>query len=247
MKADPAVQRQLLDLQAVDTVVAQRQHRRRTLPELAIIEAASGRLAALEDDVVRAETAIGDLDREQKRLEADVEQVRARSARDDERLTSGQFSNPKELQRLQQEVQSLARRQGDLEEQVLELMEQRETADAGLAEVRRTVAEIEGERAAAEERRVEAFAAIDAELHDREAERALMVAGLPADLLALYERIRTQSGGAGAAMLRSRRCEGCRMELASTDLSRARTAAPDEVLRCEDCGRILVRTPESGL
>ncbi|MDQ3454919.1 MAG: C4-type zinc ribbon domain-containing protein [Actinomycetota bacterium] len=247
MKADPAVQRQLLDLQTVDTVVAQRTHRRRTLPELAIIEAATARLAALGDDVIRAQTAIGDLDREQKRLEADVEQVRSRSARDETRLTSGQFSNPKELQSLQQEVQSLARRQGDLEEQVLEVMEQRETADAGLADVRRTAAEVETELAGAQQRRDAAFAEIDAELTQRQAERAVMLGGLPADLIALYERIRAQLGGTGAAMLRHRRCEGCRMELASTDLSKARTTAAEEVLRCEDCGRILVRTAESGL
>lgn len=247
MKADPAVQRQLLDLQAVDTVVAQRTHRRRTLPELAVIEAATARLAGLGDDVIRAQTAIGDLDREQKRLEADVEQVRARSARDEARLTSGQFSNPKELQGLQQEVQSLARRQGDLEEQVLEVMEQRESAETGLNEVRRTAAEVEDELAGARQRRDAAFAEIDADLTGRKAERAIMVGGLPADLITLYERIRTQLGGTGAAMLRARRCEGCRMELASTELSRARTAAADEVLRCEDCGRILVRTADSGL
>lgn len=246
MKADPAVQRQLLDLQTVDTVVAQRTHRRRTLPELAIIEAATARLAALGDDVIRAQTAIGDLDREQKRLEADVEQVRSRSARDETRLTSGQFSNPKELQSLQQEVQSLARRQGDLEEQVLEVMEQRETADAGLARIRRTAAEVDAELAGAQQRRDAAFAEIDAELSQRQAERAVMLGGLPADLIALYERIRS-SLGSGAAMLRHGRCEGCRMELASTELSRARTAAADEVLRHEECGRILVRTAESGL
>lgn len=247
MKADPAVQRQLLDLQKVDTVLAQRAHRRRTLPELAVIEAATARLGTLGDDVIRAQTAIGDLDREQKRLEADVEQVRSRSARDEARLTSGQFSNPKELQSLQQEVQSLARRQGDLEEQVLEVMEQRETADAGLDDVRRTAAEVETELAGAQQRRDAAFGEIDAEITERQAERAVMVGGLPADLLALYERIRTQLGGTGAAMLRHGRCEGCRMELASTELSRARTAAPDEVLRHEECGRILVRTAESGL
>lgn len=247
MKADPSVQRALLDLQAVDTAVAQRTHRRRTLPELAVIEAARARLAALGDDVVRAQTAIGDLDREQRRLEADVDQVRARSVRDEQRLTSGQFSNPKELQSLQQEVQSLARRQGDLEEQVLELMEQRETADTGLAEVRRNAAEVEADLAGAQQRRDAAFAEIDSELTARQAERAGMVNGLPPDLLAVYERLRAQLGGTGAAMLRARRCEGCRMELASTELSRARTAAADEVLRCDECGRILVRTSQSGL
>ena len=68
-----------------------------------------------------------------------------------------------------------------------------------------------------------------------------------ADLLALYEKIRTSSGGTGAAALRQRRCGGCQLELNAVDLQQIRTAADDEVARCEECRRILVRTPESGL
>lgn len=247
MKAAQEVQQQLLDLQAVDTVVAQRAHRRRTLPELAVIAETSRQLARLSDDAVRAQTEVGDLDREQKRLEMDVDQVRARSERDEQRLASGAVGSPKELERLQHEVQSLARRQGDLEEQVLGLMEQREAADAVLAEVGRATERVTAEHAEATSRRDAAFAEIDAELSDREADRATLTAVLPADLLALYERIRASSGGTGAAPLRQRRCEGCRMELASSELNRAREAPDDEVLRCDECGRILVRTPDSGL
>lgn len=247
MKADPEVQLRLLDLQSVDTAMAQRAHRRRTLPELATIAEASQRLAVLSGDVVRAQTEIADLGREQRRLELDVDQVRARSERDEQRLASGAVGSPKELERLQHEVQSLARRQGDLEEQVLELMERRETVDAALAEVNWTLEQVTAQRDEAAARRDAAFAEIDAELRDREAERGGLAAELPADLLAVYERLRAGAGGTGAAALRQRRCEGCRMELANTDMNRARNAPPDEVLRCEECGRILVRIPESGL
>ena len=69
----------------------------------------------------------------------------------------------------------------------------------------------------------------------------------PADLLALYERMREQHGGVGAAALRRGRCEGCHLSLNTVDLNNIRAADPDEVLRCEECRRILVRTPESGL
>jgi len=246
VKADPFVQLRLLDLQAVDTAITQRLHRRRTLPELAVIADAGARRSAGADDVVRSQTEIGDLDREQRRLELDVEQVRARSSRDEERLSSGAVSSPKELERLQHEVQSLARRQGDLEERVLEVMERREVADARLAELRRTAEQALAEQTDAETRRDAAFTEIDTELAERETQRAELLGGLPEDLVTLYERIRTQSG-TGAAALHQRRCEGCRMEMANTDLSRARTAPADEVLRCEECGRILVRTAESGL
>ena len=68
-----------------------------------------------------------------------------------------------------------------------------------------------------------------------------------AELVALYEKIRARENGVGAAALHQRRCPGCRLELTASDVSRLRDAAPDEVLRCEQCQRILVRTPESGL
>lgn len=247
MKADPAMQRRLLDLQAVDTATAQRSYRRRTLPEIAQIGEGEARLAALGDDAVRAKTEISDLDREQRRLELDVEQVRARGVRDEQRLTSGAFSNPKELERLQHEVASLSRRQGDLEDQVLEVMERRESADKVLEDVAATAQQVRADYDAAVLRRDAAFAEIDTGLADAQAERELMVAELPADLVAAYERSRGSGSGTGAAALRQQRCEGCRMELASSSLSRARSAPADEVLRCEECGRILVRIAESGL
>jgi uncharacterized protein len=88
---------------------------------------------------------------------------------------------------------------------------------------------------------------IDAATVSRVAGRTRIAGELPADLLALYERAREHGGGVGAAMLRQRRCEGCRIELSGSELSAVRSAAPDEVVRCENCRRILVRTDESGL
>ena len=135
MNADPAVQLRLLDLQAADTALAQLAHRRSTLPELAAIAAADARLAALTGDLVRAETEVTDLDREQRRLEADVDQVRQRSDRDEQRMRAGSVP-PRELESLQHEVQTLARRQSDLEDSVLELMERQEDAAARLESLR---------------------------------------------------------------------------------------------------------------
>lgn len=246
VNADPAAQLRLLDLQAADTALAQLHHRRQTLPELAVIAARDAELARLTAEVVRAQTQVGDLDREQRRLEADVDQVRQRAARDQQRMQSASVA-AKELSSLQHEVQSLARRQSDLEDGVLELMERREEADARLAAVRADAARVSGERDAAAEARDAAFAGMDADVAARTAERSALAAGLPADLLALYEKVRAGAGGVGAAPLRLRRCEGCHLELAGSELRDARGAAPDAVLRCENCRRILVRTPESGL
>ena len=246
MNVDPAAQLRLLDVQAADTALAQLEHRRETLPELAVIADRQAELSRLDSDRVRAQTEVGDLDREQRRLEGDVEQVRLRAARDQQRMQSGAVP-AKELESLQHEVQSLARRQSDLEDSVLELMESREEADGRLAAVLADVAKLSAERDAAAAARDAVFAEIDAEAAARTATRDRLAAELPDDLRTLYEKVRASSGGVGAAPLRHRRCEGCRLELAGSELRAARAAPPEEVLRCENCRRILVRTPESGL
>jgi len=246
VKADPQAQLRLLELQAADTALAQLAHRRDHLPELAEIAAAGERIAGLRDDVVRAETEVGDLDREQKRVDRDVLQVRDRADRDRARLQSGAAS-AKELEGLQHEVESLSRRQTTLEDQELEVMERREEAETRLVQARTALDSSDSEVSVVVRRRDAAFEEIDAAQQAREAERKGIVGDIPADLLALYDKVRAQHGGVGAAALRQRRCEGCRIELAGNDLSAARNAAPDEVLRCEECRRILIRTPESGL
>jgi len=246
VKADPEVQLRLLDLQAHDAALARLEHRRRTLPELAVIADADTRLAALRADVVRAETEVGDLDRELRRLEDDVDQVRRRAERDQQRMLSGAVP-AKELESLQHEVETLTRRQSDLEDTELEVMERREDAEARAREVRAEVEKVTATRSEAEQARGKAFAEIDAEAAADTEARAALADRLPADLMTLYEKVRAASGGVGAAMLRQRRCEGCRLELMGAELRAAQAAPPDEVLRCENCRRILVRTTESGL
>ncbi|MGY1711257.1 zinc ribbon domain-containing protein [Geodermatophilus sp. SYSU D00758] len=246
MKADHFDQQKLLALAAEDVALAQLAHRRRTLPELAAVEAATAAERELADAAVRAETGVRDLQREVARLEADVETVRARARRDQGLLDSGSVS-AKQMTDLQHELQSLARRQSDLEDTELELMEQLEAAEKALAEVQegREAARAELERA--EQRRDDALADIADGTARHEQARADAAATIPPDLLALYERIRTQTGGTGAAVLKARQCQGCRIELFGKELAAVRNADPHEVLRCDNCGRILVRTAESGL
>jgi predicted nucleic acid-binding Zn-ribbon protein len=246
VKADPAAQSRLLDLQALDAALARSEHRRRTLPELTAIAEAEARLAGLRGSLVRAETEIGDLDRDLRRLENDVDQVRQRAARDQQRMLSGGVP-AKELESLQHEVGSLARRQSDLEDAQLEIMERREEADGRLSALRAEAEAVTADRDTAAAARDKAYGEIDAAVQRDTADRAAVAAELPAELMALYDKIRAGSGGVGAAMLRHRRCEGCRIELAGSELRAARAAAADEVLRCENCRRILVRTAESGL
>lgn len=245
MKASPQMQARLLELVELDTRLAQLTHQLRSLPEHTDIARMEQAETALEEDVVRTQTELSDVRREVTRAEEAVQLVRDRAARNQQRLDAGTGS-PKDLQGLQHELESLARRQGVLEDEELAAMERAEEAEAA-------------ERAAlaAREEHREKLAALRAERDRKSAEitaeheqvaggREAITADLSAELLALYERLRAHSGS-GAAPLQQRRCGGCRLEINAVDLGRIKAAPEDEVLRCEECGRILVRTPESGL
>ncbi|WP_338785323.1 C4-type zinc ribbon domain-containing protein [Streptomyces sp. DG1A-41] len=247
MNAEPADQIRLLDVQDLDVRLQQLAHRRRSLPEHAEIESLTKDHTQLRDLLVAAQTEESDCAREQTKAEQDVDQVRQRAARDQQRLDSGAVTSPKDLENLQREIASLARRQGDLEDVVLEVMERRESAQQRVAELTERVGSVQSKIDDATARRDAAFEEIDAEVATVTKEREVIAGSVPADLLKLYEKLREQQGGIGAAKLYARSCQGCRQELAITELSEIRSAAPDRVIRCENCRRILVRTSESGL
>ena len=245
MKADPAVQRRLLDLAEVDAELSRLAHRRRTLPEHAELAAAEAAVRAGKDKLVEVETAAGDLDRDIRRLERDIDGVRARTTRDHQML-AGAGIGAKQATDLQHELETLARRQGVLEDEQLEVMEQREAVGADVEHSRGVLAAAEQELAAVTERRDSALADIDASETGRRRAREEVLTTLPADLLAAYERRREQRG-VGAAALVARRCQACRLELDRTAIAELRAAPADDVVHCEECGVILVRTKESGL
>jgi predicted nucleic acid-binding Zn-ribbon protein len=247
VKASPEAQLRLLELADLDAELGRIEHRRRGLPEHGELARLDARDIELSDSIAALTAQISDLRREQNKAEADVEQVRSRIDRDRQRLDSGKVSSPRELENLQSEVASLQRRQSDLEEVVLDVMERFETGQSGLEQATAERAQLGAELASVAAARDAALAEL-AEQSSKAADRRIEVtATLPADLLDLYDKLRTQHGGVGAAALRHRSCQGCNLTMNTVDLNAIRAAPDDEVLRCEECRRILVRTADSGL
>jgi uncharacterized protein len=247
LKADPFLQLKLLDVQELDSRADQIRHQLAHLPEHGEIQQLTATRADLDDRARDAAIAVEDLTAEQAKVDADVEQVRARRTRDRDRMDQGLVTNPKDLQRMQHELESLQRRIATLEDQELEVMERLEEAQKSHDELTGQVADADARLAALTAARDEKTAALDADLAEVQAARAPAVDGMPEELLSLYDRLREQKGGVGAAALRARECGGCRLSLDPAELTRIRAAATDEVIRCEECQRILVRTLESGL
>jgi len=234
-------------VQELDSRADQLRHQRGHLPELAEIAELERTRSSLDDQLRDAQIRADDLSVEQRKIDADVEQVKARRVRDRDRMDQGLVSNPKDLERLQHELTSLERRINSLEDDELEVMERLEEAQGALESLTSQLQAADARLAELAKARDEKLGAIDAELERIVRDRTPAVDGMPADLMALYDRLREHKGGVGAAALRARACGGCQLTLDNAEIAVIRNAPDDEVIRCEECQRILVRTSESGL
>ncbi|MBR8745123.1 zinc ribbon domain-containing protein [Nocardiopsis sp. MG754419] len=247
MKAEPAAQARLLDLQELDTELQRLDHRLHTLPQIAEAVALKQRADALEAELIAAQTRTSDVERHQRKAESDVDQVRTRAERDGKRLESGVITNAKDLQNLQSEIESLGRRQAELEEIVLEVMEEAESVNTEVTRLGQEREAAVAEYTTVVASRDTAAAEIQWDRTRLTQDRERVAADIPGELLKLYDKLRAQYDGVAAAPLRYGRCNGCKLALSTVELNEIRATAADEVVRCEDCRRILVRTEESGL
>jgi uncharacterized protein len=222
-------------------------HRQQSLPETARIAELGEARSQLASRLAVRRTEVDDLAAEINKAEADVAQVRSRRERDQQRLDTGAVTSAKDLEGLQREVVSLDRRIGTLEDAELEVMERLESTQVELQQLEQELAGLDSELARLTESRDHQLREIATEVAEIRAERDKAAGTLPGELITLYERVRAQHGGVGVGALRQRRCEACRLELNAADLRELAATADDEVLRCPECNRLLVRTPESGL
>ncbi|WP_328998483.1 C4-type zinc ribbon domain-containing protein [Kribbella sp. NBC_00709] len=235
----------MLDLQDLDLQLDQVAHKRASLPEHQALKDLAAEKSVVDRELVTADTEVSDLQREQKKADSDVEQVRQRKTRNQQRIDSGQVTSPRDLENLQHEIGSLDRRISDLEDSELEVMEKLEAAEVVQADLRTRAEAFADRQSELETTRDAALKELDEQRAQVGDKRTTVLAELPEALVTQYQRLREHNGGIGAAPLVGKRCMGCRMELAPSDLKAINAAAPDAVLRCEECGRILVRTSES--
>ena len=234
-------------MQELDSRLDALHHQLATIPEAVELAELSARRADLDGTVRDLRVEVDDLTAEQKRADADVEQVKARRERDQAMIDAGSIADPKALQRMLGELESLQRRISDLEDTEIEVMERLESAQTSLDERTVELQELDVRATTLEATRAEKAADLERSLDEVAVQRSGLVAEVPDDLLALYTKLREQKGGVGAAALRRKECTGCRLTLNPSDLARITAAPSDEVIRCEECSRILVRTGESGL
>lgn len=244
LKAAPEDQALLLELQDLDTRLQRISNRVKDLPEIATLteleaEAQQRRRALAEQTGV-----LEDAQAELSRVQADAELVEARIARDTERLQA--TSSVKDVHALEQELESLTRRRGELDEIQLIVMERVELEEASRDGARSALDAVEQKIAETSASRDTNAAALNEERAAVATDRARVAERVPEALLALYEKQRSRYG-IGASHLRAGVSSASGVALTATDLNAVRAAAPDDVLLCPDSSAVLVRTEESGL
>jgi predicted nucleic acid-binding Zn-ribbon protein len=240
MKAEVAQQRSLLGLTTLDAELTRLAHRAAHLPEQQHYQEIEAKQREVTDRLAVVAMALDDLDAQIAKLEGEVDTVRQREDRDRGLLDSGAVGDPRQLEELQHELGTLERRQANLEDSLLEVMERREQVAADQAREQAALETVEADLAAARQARDSALAEVEQARTETTARRAEAAAAIDGELLKTYERQRAISG-VGAGRLLGGRCGACRIELDRGELARLSAAPEDEVLRCEECGAILLR------
>ncbi|AEV74948.1 Zn-ribbon protein, possibly nucleic acid-binding protein [Mycolicibacterium rhodesiae NBB3] len=244
MKAEVIQQRSLLELAELDAERARIEHRAGHLVELQRLEEIQAMHREANDRLAALQIALEDLDEQVRKFEAEIDAVRQREDRDRGLLDSG-ATDAKQLTELQHELETLERRQSSLEDSLLEVMERREELQTEQAAELTKIDELQRDLGEAQQAYDDARSELDQLREQSLSRRDELVAGLDPDLVALYERQRT-GGGAGAGLLQGGRCGACRIEIDRGELARISAAAEDDVLRCPECGAILLRVKGSG-
>jgi predicted nucleic acid-binding Zn-ribbon protein len=240
MKASKSSQEKILALQSFDASIIQLQHKINSLPIISVIEEKTRSSAEIRDLLIAAQTEKSDIKHELSKSEVDVELVDSRIERDEKHLASG-LGTPKELEKIQHELQSLLKRKAELEEIELEVMVRIEALDLRIENLAAEQKNIEEEVSLLVHERDAGLADLNSALAKTLDDRENLAKEIEPELLALYEKIRKTGDGFGAARLHAGQCEGCHLTLNSADLARIKTLSEDEVVRCEECRRILVR------
>jgi uncharacterized protein len=228
----------LLELQELDLSIDRLEQRRRELEEGTDVADARRRAEETEERVGELKLALDSVLREEGRLDNETTSLDLRIQAEQARLYDGSVANPRELQSIEAEITNLRSRKARLEDEELDQMERREEMESRLPQLEAQVEEARDRLAEVEESAERELTDGAAAIARHRAERERLVPEFDEDLLDLYESLRSQKRGVGAAALKDGVCQGCHEAL--SPLARDRMKRTEGIKRCENCRRILV-------
>lgn len=226
----------LLDLQVVDLEIDRLLNERQSLPELESYRNADADATEIANQKAAADGVLRETDLELDRTSGELDLAEEKLAREQNRLYAGGLS-ARDATYLRQEVQMLERKNGDMEDAVLALLETRETQGQGALDLAERLEVAKAEKARFEAYIQSSWSAIDARIAKKEARKSDIVPLITSDLIELYEDLREIKDGVAVARLAEDVCGGCHLRLTAAEQLEMRQSEPQ---RCLHCRRILV-------
>lgn len=240
MKASYLDQERLLALQQIDSDILKIEHKIKSSPLNSQLDGINRELSEAKNLLIAAETEKSDIQHELSKSEIDVEQVIARIEKDEKRLASG-GGTPKELEQIQHELGTLARRRSELEDVELEIMVRIEEVNSRIIALKEKISVLQSDSLKLQSDLSLEKNQLDSAKQQSLAAREALTPQINGELIGLYEKIRSSSDGVGAAQLLGDNCGGCHLKLNAAEIERVKSLPDDELVRCEECRRILIR------
>jgi predicted nucleic acid-binding Zn-ribbon protein len=231
---------QLLVVQGHDTLIGQLRHRHEHHSLRDDLAAVQVQMAEVDVQIEAIKVRRHDLDRERKRIDDEVAKVQSKRDDINRKLYDGSVTATKDLLAMQDEAKSMAKRQSGMEDEELEFMEQIEAVSGELAEAEANRVTLDENAQSVTSELEAALKEIVAQVASETDVRATDVSQVPSELMTEYEKLRGQLGGIAVARLNGSICDGCHMTLSAVTVDRAKHAPEDAVIKCDECGRLLI-------
>lgn len=228
---------QLLELQALDTEIAQLEHKAAHLPEAVAFAEAKRVSANLRTELDRVEAEHRGLVAVIESNEAAVTEMRKQLDRLNAQMKT--VIAPREAEALQHEMANFAGKISSVEDESLAALERSEELDSTVTRLSSEIAAAGSSLDEAGRTLQAALAAVQGSLKDASERRNATAATVDAQWLAQYERRRASHGGVAVARLVRATCGGCHIDLSTSEVEAVRREVPTQ-RECPNCARWLV-------
>ena len=223
----------LIELQEIDLRMVELQKKSSQVPQE--IEVLDQSLQASRETLRESARKIEEQNSLSRQLEGEVEFLREKLAKYKTQLM--EVKTNKEYQAMLHEIENVETQVRVHEDQLLEGMVALDEWEEKLGQVRQKLEE-EEKRISAKRQDLEGFVArSQQEITELQQSRALLLEGVPQQLIEQYQKIASARSGTALAVARDQSCQACHVKLRPQLFSDVKTNR--FIITCESCNRIL--------
>lgn len=196
-------------------------------------------LRQAETDYENAKSEYDDAAKRATEMELEIAALVDKRQASESTLYSGEVTNPKELQDLQMEVESLMRRKDVLDDELKRMITERDACQQKLEECETILEETRAARAAENQELLEEKANLTTTVNEQLNKRKAAVTKIPADIYKTYKSMRVKNSNRPVSVLKDEACTVCGIEQNSMVINAINRS--NDIVNCQSCGRILIK------